>query len=915
MDSKAGSQRFLLGVWIAMGVLTPIIGWAGSRGFAPAVAFMGLLCLWQAKPSDKDCIGLGLLAAIAIWAGVTGLWSPASPAPLQGLALANLEQLERFTAVHMALEVVVAGGFVLAAAQMQERTAERALDWLGYGLMTLAAILVVEGVTHARLYLAIKIWLREPVRPDIAVRNVAVAGYAVATLLWPVAVSLWRQNKRAWVGALALAVVFSTFFLRGDSPSIALAISALVFFAVYRLGRPAVLGMAVLAAVYFLATPWLMIAMKKAGLFAAMSEHLPLSWVARLNIWGFTTNGITQAPWAGWGMDASRSFPGFIPLHPHNGAVQIWFELGLVGAALAAAFWAFLFWRISEDANKQRLFAATACATATVFLVIGAISFSLWQEWWIALGAFAMAACVALKRFVSQPFVQSRVAWTPWPADRTVLAIITALVLARLATSAAMGLGMDESYSTAISRDLHLSYFDHPPLHQWIAHLGGEILGYGRWTRTPFIALFAGSTWLMYRLTARLFGEQAGVWAVIALNLSAFFTLAVGQWVLPDGPLVFCELAAAATLARLFFPKPGEGQQPWLLWPLAGLWLGLAALSKYQAAPVALGLALFVLGLPAGRRWLKHPAPYVGAVVALIVASPVVVWNAQHDWASFAFQSGRGAPHRFNPMGPLESLAGQIALLLPWVAVPLIWAGVGAVRQGRKDPRGWFCLMAAAPTILLFALLPLLGNRGLPHWPMPGWLLLFPVLGDRLARRASEGRRWPVRWATISAGVLAVLWGAAASDAATSWMRDAFPKVFPKTSPTYEAIEWKRLRTDLDRRGVLKAGMFVVAAEWNEAGKIDQAVGDKALVLVFSQDPRQYAMRTDNRNLMGHDALIIGRGPTVAQELQDLRPHFASLTPLPGFSVGRGGRAEIPLTVILAKDLVIPYPVPAWAKR
>jgi hypothetical protein len=499
--------------------------------------------------------------------------------------------------------------------------------------------------------------------------------------------------------------------------------------------------------------------------------------------------------------------------------------------------------------------------------------------------------------------------------DRQVLWIIGLLVLARLATAAAMGLGMDESYSTAVARDLHLSYFDHPPLHLWIAHAAGAAFGYGRWARLPFIALFAGSSWLMYRLTARLFGQEAGVWAVLALNLSAFFTLAVGMWVLPDGPLVFCELAAAAILARLLFPQPGEAERPWLLWPLVGLWLGLAALSKYQAAPVALGFGLFVLTTRGGRRWLTHPALWAGVALALAVASPVLIWNAQHDWVSFAFQGGRGAPRKFSLTGPLESLAGQMALLLPWVAVPLIWAGAGAVRQGRRDPRTWFCLMAAAPTVLMFTLLPLLGSRGLPHWPMPGWLMLFPVQGERLARSSADGRRWPRRWAVISAAILAVLWIVAASDAATDWLKDALPRAFPKTSPTYEAIDWRRLRADLDRRGLLKPGMFVVAAEWNEAGKIDQAVGDAAPVLVFSGDPREYAFRTDSRTLIGHDALIIGRGPTVAQELETLRPHFASLTVLDGFSVGRGDKAEIPLTVIAAHDLKTPYPLPVWAGR
>jgi len=48
--------------------------------------------------------------------------------------------------------------------------------------------------------------------------------------------------------------------------------------------------------------------------------------------------------------------------------------------------------------------------------------------------------------------------------------------------------------------------------------------------------------------------------------------------------------------------------------------------------------------------------------------------------------------------------------------------------------------------------------------------------------------------------------------------------------------------------------------------------------------------------------------------LPALRPYFTSLTVMPGFSVGRGDKAEIPLTVIQAHDLLRPYPLPSWAK-
>lgn len=493
------------------------------------------------------------------------------------------------------------------------------------------------------------------------------------------------------------------------------------------------------------------------------------------------------------------------------------------------------------------------------------------------------------------------------PTGRKVLWLILIMTLARLATAAAMGLGMDESYTTAISRDLHLSYFDHPPLHQWIAHFAGEAFGYGRWARLPFIALFAGSTWLMYRLGARLFGPQAGLWAALALNLSAFFTVAAGEWVLPDGPLTFCELGATLTLARVLFPLEGEADKPWRLWPGAAVWLGLAALSKYQAATVGLGFGLAFLILPEGRRTLAHPAPYVAKLLVLVLIAPVIVWNAQHQWISFTFQAGRGAAHKFDPAGLFTALLAQAALLTPWVAVPLVWAVVKAMRS--KDPRAAFLLITAAPTLVLFNLLPLIGAKVLPHWPMPGWLLLFPLLGVALARSL---KTWPKRWAWISAIVLGLLWGVAASDAATAWIKDVAPKM--KTDPTAEAMSWSRLRAELGQRGLLRPGTFVVSAEWNEGGKIDQAVGDLMPVLVFNGDPREYAFRTPSSVYLLHDALIIGKPNTVKQELARIAPHFASLSAPETVTVGRGDKDEITLTVIPAHDLTSPYPLPSWAQ-
>src|SRR5579871_324354 len=172
-------------------------------------------------------------------------------------------------------------------------------------------------------------------------------------------------------------------------------------------------------------------------------------------------------------------------------------------------------------------------------------------------------------------------------ADRSALAILAAFLVARFLFAFAIGFGVDESYTLAIARDLSLSYFDHPPLHQWIAHGSTLLLGETVAARTPFVLLFAATGWLLYRMAADLFGPRAGLVAVFALNVSPFLFASAGTWIVPDGPLLFGIALAGLGLARLFFSPAGEAAG-WRLWLVAGLGFGIAGLSKYNAILTAL---------------------------------------------------------------------------------------------------------------------------------------------------------------------------------------------------------------------------------------------------------------------------------------------------------------------------------------
>jgi hypothetical protein len=297
----------------------------------------------------------------------------------------------------------------------------------------------------------------------------------------------------------------------------------------------------------------------------------------------------------------------------------------------------------------------------------------------------------------------------------------------------------------------------------------------------------------------------------------------------------------------------------------------------------------------------------VGALIALLVVSPALVWNVQHDWVSLAFQTGRGLPRGLQVGQVLANVAGQMAWILPWVFIPLAIAAWGALRRGRDAERSWFLLCLALPTLAIFTLVPLWGSRGLPHWQMPGWLMLYPLLGAWLAASARQAI-WPRRWALAAGAALIGLVFLAVGHAATGLGRVWFPGLLAK-DPTLEALEWTSLRPELEARGLLDhPGLFVLAPNWISGGKLDHGLGGALPVVVFGPDQRHFAFRQDLGLLVGRDALIIGPEGQVSRVLPDLADYFDRLEELAPLSLGRGGRPEVELRLLLGRRLRQPLP-------
>ena len=374
--------------------LTPLVAYLGSQGFAPLIALAGLLSVPLFFRGRRPELGQALLAALAVWAVVSMAWSVAVPHKPD---LTTYEGVESLTGVKLVLQLALYGAFVAASTAMSKVAGARTALVLTVGLLAMSAVFLVEAVFKAPLYQWFRAAIGQATRPDWAMRDVARVSYVLTLLFWPVALQLDRRWWRLAVAAMAVAIVVGAYLLNADAPLAALIVSTVVFVAVRIWGRPALFVWMGGLALYFMAAPLLVHALGGGPLIHPAADDIRVqSWAIRLDIWRFAADRILERPFFGWGLDAARTFSPLIPLHTHNAAIQIWLELGAVGAAITTLFWLWLAGRIDALETRDRALGAAAAACASAYLTIGALSFGVWQEWWLALGAVSVAACAAL---------------------------------------------------------------------------------------------------------------------------------------------------------------------------------------------------------------------------------------------------------------------------------------------------------------------------------------------------------------------------------------------------------------------------------------------------------------------------------------------------------------------------------------
>jgi O-antigen ligase len=376
---------------VLFAVLMPALGVVASKGIAAAVVVAGAagFALWAKEGFARIPIPRSLivaLSALAAWAAITAAWAPHPSGAL--LLMVGLVVLS------------VAGiGLLVAASRLDEAHRRRTGGLLLVG-MFLGLAALVTGYAYANAT-GKSLWGTFFSDPLTTLNNGAVV---ISLLAWPASAALWRQGRARIIVPAAAALFIGLAFLSSGAALLAAVCGLAAFAVVWLFGRR---GAWVLAAVLFVATlaaPLLVSSWLPIMSTTKIMESLPPSSQHRLTMWAFAVEKIAVKPTWGWGMDASRAIPQedrrlapnmeIMPLHPHNAFLQVRLELGLPGAALVAAILSILFAKVIGGIG-DRTARAFAAGAAGAYLAVAAVSYGMWQNWWMAT-AWALAALMAV---------------------------------------------------------------------------------------------------------------------------------------------------------------------------------------------------------------------------------------------------------------------------------------------------------------------------------------------------------------------------------------------------------------------------------------------------------------------------------------------------------------------------------------
>ena len=323
-------------------------------------------------------------------------------------------------------------------------------------------------------------------------------------------------------------------------------------------------------------------------------------------------------------------------------------------------------------------------------------------------------------------------------ADRLVLLWLGVWWIANLVQAGFTELANDEAYYHMFAERLAWGYFDHPPVTALLVWAGERLFGGELGVRFFFTVLQPLYLWILWRLIRPADAGRRDAALFVVVSAATLMLQLYGFIAVPDGPLMF-----TTALFLLTFKWFSENRRRAWLW--MGIAMALMAYSKYHGALVVL------FALAANPRQLLRPALYSSGAVALLLLVPHLVWQYEHDWASFAYHlSGRNSV--FRPGYVVEFLANVLVVFNPFF-VPLY---VQAWRKVKPQTPVGRALKFLPVAFIVFFMLSSLRGYVQPQWVIVSCFGLVCVL-FAYARRHPRTRRDAMRAGGVTVGLIVLV--------------------------------------------------------------------------------------------------------------------------------------------------------------
>ena len=323
-------------------------------------------------------------------------------------------------------------------------------------------------------------------------------------------------------------------------------------------------------------------------------------------------------------------------------------------------------------------------------------------------------------------------------ADRLVLLWLGVWWIANLVQAGFTELANDEAYYHMFAERLAWGYFDHPPVTALLVWAGEHLFGGELGVRFFFTVLQPLYLWILWRLIRPADAGRRDAALFVVVSAATLMLQLYGFIAVPDGPLMF-----TTALFLLTFKWFSENRRRAWLW--MGIAMALMAYSKYHGALVVL------FALAANPRQLLRPALYSSGAVALLLLVPHLVWQYEHDWASFAYHlSGRNSV--FRPGYVVEFLANVLVVFNPFF-VPLY---VQAWRKVKPQTPVGRALKFLPVAFIVFFMLSSLRGYVQPQWVIVSCFGLVCVL-FAYARRHPRTRRYVMRAGGVTVGLIVLV--------------------------------------------------------------------------------------------------------------------------------------------------------------